>query len=88
MLPLEAIKGELSYADRIFIDVVNVVVLVARSRSTTSFGSRTFARNRRSYVSARVDGPPLIVLAQALALLPTLAAFGVLRVIREQERLQ
>ncbi len=79
LLLLELARNRLSHADRVFLDIVNVVVLVAfavdyvvearLSRPTLSF-------IRSEWTSL------VIVLAQTLALLPGLAGVGVFRVLR------
>ena len=67
---------------RIFLDTVNVVVLAASGDYLVEL---VLARRRALYV--RKEWTSLvIVLSQALALLPGLAGFGVLRALRGAER--
>jgi voltage-gated potassium channel len=76
---LELKRGELAYADRVFIDVVNVTVLIAFA--VDYLVELILARNRRRYVRTEWTSA-LVVLSQALALVPAAAGFGVLRVLR------
>jgi voltage-gated potassium channel len=79
LLMLEFIREDLTRADRITLDVINLVVLVAFALDYLF--ELAVASNRRSY--AQHEWPSLlIVVAQALAVLPALAGFGVLRVLR------
>jgi voltage-gated potassium channel len=79
LLLLEIDRSSLVHHDRVFLDVVNVAVLVA-------FGldylvEVCLARQRALY-ARREWTSLLIVLAQAAALVPALSAFGVLRFLR------
>ena len=79
ILALEFIREDLTHLDQDFITVVNVFVLVA-------FGvdylvELSVARNRASYVRHEWTSA-LIVITQALAVIPGLAGFGFLRVLR------
>jgi hypothetical protein len=79
LLLLELDRNDTTHSDRIFLDIVNVVVLVAFASGYVV--ELALASNRGSYV--RHEGSSLvIVVAPALALLPSLAAFGALRVRR------
>jgi voltage-gated potassium channel len=79
LLLLEFVRHELPHADVVFIDVVNVLVLVAFALDYVV--ELSLASNRR--VWARVEWTSLlIVVTQAIALAPSLAGFGVLRVLR------
>jgi voltage-gated potassium channel len=79
ILLLEVERSDLQHSDRVLIDVVNVVLLVAFAVDYVV--ELALVRNRSSYV--RHEWTSLaIVLAQAIALMPSLAAFGVLRVLR------
>ena len=79
VLLLEVERQSLPSADRAFIDGVNMVVLVAFL--TDYVVELTLARNRRGYLRHEWLSL-LIVAAQAVALVPALAAFGVLRALR------
>jgi voltage-gated potassium channel len=79
LLLLDLRRTELTYADRVFIDVVNVLILVAFA--IDYLVELLVARNRMRYVRSEWISP-LLVVSQALALVPTLAGFGVLRVLR------
>ena len=79
LLLLEFDRPSLSRSDRILLDSVNVVVLAAFA--TDYVVEFALARRRSLYV--RNEWTSLvIVLSQALALLPGLAGFGVLRALR------
>ena len=79
LLLLDLRRHELTHADQIFIDVVNVVILVAFAVDyVVEF---LLACHRRHYLRQEWISP-LLVISQALALVPTLAGFGVLRVLR------
>lgn len=79
LLLLELERGELPQADRLFLDAVNVVVLVAFA--VDYFVELRLASNRRRF--ARAEWTSLvIVLAQAVALLPGLSGVGALRALR------
>lgn len=79
VLLLEVVRNELSIADRVFLDVVNVVVLVAFA--TDYIVELALARRKGRFVRAEWTSL-LIVLTQAMALAPSLAGFGVLRALR------
>ncbi len=79
LLLLEFARNDLPRADRVFLDVVNVVVLVAFAVDYVvelALAERKGKYVRREWTSL------LIVVAQALALVPSLASFGVLRILR------
>jgi len=78
-LLLELRSDELPAADRTMVAVVNIVVLVAFA--VNYIVELGLARNRRAYV--RYEWSSLvIVLSQALALVPGLQALGILRAVR------
>ena len=79
LLLLEFERNRLSHTDRVFLDVVNVVVLVAFAVDflvEARLSRPTLAFVRSEWTSL------LIVLAQALALAPGLSGIGALRVLR------
>ena len=79
LLLLEFKRAQLSHADRVFLDLVNVAVLVAFAVDSIVEISLTRKRGmyaRREWTSA------VIVVAQAVALFPALAGFGALRAFR------
>ena len=79
LLLLEFDRPTLIRSDRIFLDTVNIVVLAAFA--TDYLVELVLCRRRLLYV--RKEWTSLvIVLSQALALLPGLAGFGVLRALR------
>ena len=79
LLLLDLRRNELTYADRLFLDIVNLTILVA---FTVDYAVEIVcARNRGQYLR-REWISPLLIVSQALALVPTLAEFGVLRVLR------
>lgn len=79
LLLLEVARQGLSDGDRVFLDVINVVVLVAFALDyLVELG---LAGRRRQYI-VREWTSLLIVLAQALALIPALSAVGALRALR------
>jgi voltage-gated potassium channel len=63
----------------LFIDIVNVLILVAFAVDYVI--ELVCARNRRQYLRHEWISP-LLVISQALALVPSLAGFGVLRALR------
>jgi voltage-gated potassium channel len=72
-------RHDLTHTDRVFLDVVNVAVLVAFAIDyVVEF---LVVSNKRSYMRHEWTSL-LIVLAQAAALAPALAALGVLRILR------
>ncbi len=79
VLLLEIERHRLPRADRVFIDAVNIVVLIAFA--TDYIVGFALAANRRLYVRSEFLSL-LIVAAQAFTLVPSLAAFGVLRTLR------
>jgi voltage-gated potassium channel len=79
LLLLELARGRLSPGDRVFLDVVNIVVLIAFAIDYTV--ELSVARERHRYVR-REWSSALIVIGQAMALVPSLAGFGVLRILR------
>jgi voltage-gated potassium channel len=79
LLLLELERHKLTYADRIFLDVVNVALLVAFA--VDYIVELALASPRKAYI--RGDWTSLlIVVSQALALIPGLAATGSLRALR------
>ena len=79
LLLLEIERHKLTYGDRIFLDVVNVVLLVAFA--VDYIVELVLASPRGAYV--RGDWTSLlIVVSQALALIPGLSATGSLRALR------
>ena len=79
VLLLELERHRLPRADRVFIDVVNVVVLIAFA--TDYIVEFCVASNRRLYMRSEFLSL-LIVVGQAFTLVPSLAAFGILRTLR------
>ena len=79
LLLLEVARGELSHGDQVFLDVVNVVVLVAFGVDYVA--ELVAVRDRRTYVR-REWTTLLVVVAQAVALAPSLTAIGAFRVLR------
>lgn len=79
LLLLELARNDLTRADRVFLDVVNVIVLVAFAVDYVV--ELLLARHKGQYVRGEWTSL-LIVAAQALALVPSLTGFGVLRVLR------
>jgi voltage-gated potassium channel len=79
LLLLELARDGLPTADRTFLDVVNIVVLVAFA--TDYLAELWLARPRRRFVRAEWASL-LIVLAQAAALVPALTGLGALRALR------
>jgi len=79
LLLLELARHELTRADNLFLDGVNVLVLVAFVVDyVVEFG---LARRRSAYVRGEWTSL-LIVLAQAAALLPAFHGAGILRILR------
>lgn len=79
LLLLELERTTLTRADRVFIDAVNVVVLLVFA--IDYLVELALARNRRRYV--RSEWPNLVIVtAQAAAILPGLVGFGVVRALR------
>lgn len=79
LLLLEIARDDLPLGDRRFLDVMNVVVLVAFAVDYVV--ELRLARRRQRFIRAEWTSL-LIVVAQAVALVPSLAGFGVLRVLR------
>ena len=79
LLLLDLSRGSLGHGDRMFLDVVNVVVLVAFA--TDYAVELAVSQLRRSYVVHEWTSL-LIVISQALAIVPAFAAIGFLRVLR------
>ncbi len=79
LLLLEPVRQDLTRGDRAFLDIVNVVVLVAFA--VDYMVELCLARPRARFVR-REWTSLLIVVAQALALAPSLGGVGVLRVLR------
>lgn len=79
ILLLELNRAELTRGDRLLIDIVNVTVLVVFALDYVV--ELYLAADRRAYVRAEWMSL-LIVIAQAMAVVPALAGFGVLRVYR------
>ena len=79
LLLLEPTRHDLAEGDRLFLDVVNVVVLVAFALDYVI--EFALARPRRNFVRGEWTSL-LVVVAQALALVPSLTGFGVLRILR------
>ncbi|MEZ5375573.1 MAG: ion channel [Acidimicrobiales bacterium] len=79
ILLLEIQRDDLIRADQVFLDVVNVIVLLAFA---VDYGVEfAFARRRSSYVRSEWSSAAIVV-AQALVFAPNLAGFGVLRALR------
>jgi len=79
LLFLELERQQMTHGDRIFLDIVNLVVLVAFA---IDYGAELLlARPRRAFVRGEWTSL-LIVIAQVLALLPGLAGIGALRALR------
>jgi voltage-gated potassium channel len=79
LLLLELQRSQLSYADRLFLDVTNVLVLVAFVVDYVV--ELTLCSDRAAYVRHEWTSL-LIVVTQALAVIPALAGLGALRVLR------
>jgi voltage-gated potassium channel len=79
LLLLELARSDLTRADKTFLDVVNVIVLVAFA--VDYIVEFCVARPKGQYVRGEWTSL-LIVAAQALALAPSLSGFGVLRILR------
>ncbi len=79
LLLLELARDRLSHADRVFLDIVNLVVLVAFAVDYVV--EVRLARPRLAFVRSEWTSL-VIVLAQTLALLPGLAGIGAFRVLR------
>jgi voltage-gated potassium channel len=79
LLLLELARGELPHSDGILIDVVNIGVLV--TFAVDYIVELVLARNRGQYVRSEWTSL-LIVVSQAVAVLPGLGGVGVLRALR------
>jgi voltage-gated potassium channel len=79
ILALELARDDLVEIDRTFLEITNIVVLVAFALDY--FVELYLARDRRSYVRHEWAAA-LIVVTQALAVVPALAPFGFVRVFR------
>jgi voltage-gated potassium channel len=79
LLLLEFKRAQLPYADRIFLDVVNVLVLVAFA---VDYAVELILATQRGIYIRKEWTSAAIVVSQAIALLPGLAGFGVLRAFR------
>lgn len=79
ILSLELARSELPRQDRVLMDAVNVVVLVAFAADYIV--ELHLADDRRQHIG-REWISLLIVVAQIAALIPALAAFGILRALR------
>jgi voltage-gated potassium channel len=79
LLLLEIDRHRLSYDDRIFLDVMNILVLVAFA--VDYFVELAFASPRQAFVRHEWTSL-LIVVSQAMALIPGLAATGSVRALR------
>ena len=79
VLLLELARKDLTYADRVFLDVVNVVVLIAFA---VDYIVELFVAQERAHYIRSEWTSLLIVIAQAFAVIPSLAGFGILRVLR------
>ena len=80
ILLLEVARNDLTSGDRLFLDIVNIVVLVAFAIDYVG-RELVLARNGRAFVRGEWTSL-LIVAAQALALVPSLSGFGALRALR------
>lgn len=79
ILALELMRDQLVRLDRDFLDAMNVVILVAFA--VDYFVELALAQHRRSFVRHEWASLVLVV-TQALAVIPALSAFGVLRIAR------
>ncbi len=79
LLLIEVDRSELHSADQRLLDIANIVVLVAFA--IDYIVELVLADDRRSHVR-REWTSALIVVTQALAVVPSLAAFGILRALR------
>jgi voltage-gated potassium channel len=79
LLLLEIERGRLARGDRLLLDIANIVVLIAFAIDYVV--ELALAGDRRQYVR-REWTSLLIVVSQALAVVPALAGFGVLRGLR------
>lgn len=79
LLLLEVKRADLARSDQLFLDVVNIAVLVAFAVDYPV--ELLLARRRGLYVRSEWASA-LIVVSQAISLVPGLAAFGALRALR------
>src|SRR4051812_44892468 len=79
LLLLELARHRLTYGDRIFLDVVNLLVLIVFAVDYVV--KLALVKNRRSFVRHEWTSA-VIVLAQLIALMPLLRAAGSLRALR------
>jgi voltage-gated potassium channel len=79
LLLLELERPNLPPGDRVFLDVVNLIVLAVFAIDYVV--GLTFTRRRLTYTRSRWANV-LIIVAQAVALVPGLGAFGIARVLR------
>jgi len=79
LLLLELDRSDLAHSDRVFLDVTNIIVLVAFAVDYVV--ELSLASSRAQYVR-REWTSLLIVIAQAIALIPAFAAVGALRALR------
>lgn len=79
MLLLEADRDSLQHSDQLVVDVVNLIVLIAFVVDYVV--ELSLASRRRAFVRHEWSSL-LIVVTQAVALLPGLGAFGVMRAMR------
>lgn len=79
ILLIEIERTELPHSDQLFIDIVNLTVLIAFAFDYLV--ELLLSDNRRRYVRTEWTSL-LIVIAQAIALVPALAAVGALRALR------
>lgn len=79
LLLLELERGDLPLGDRLLLDITNVLVLVAFA---VDYVVELALASNRAEFARREWASLLIVVAQALAVVPALAGFGVLRAAR------
>ena len=79
ILLLELARTELPYSDQLFLDIVNVVVLVAFAADyVVEF---RLAKGKRNYMRGEWTNL-FIVVSQVMALVPVLTGLGALRMLR------
>jgi len=79
LLLLELKRGDLSHADQVFLDAVNIGVLVLFA---ADYAVELVVAQKRAVYVRREWTSAVIVISQAIALVPALGAVGVLRVFR------
>lgn len=79
LLFLELQRTQLTNGDRVFLDVVNIVVFAAFA--TDYIVELAVCGNRRSYIRHEIV-LAIIVLTSAVAMVPRLSSFGTLRLLR------